>query len=213
MELILPIAALIVLCSVLVARKVLITHQCFGYCWAVLAQHQGCLSNIPPLTSRLGVGKILGGDTARTADPNWPKGYSMPYDVCSAIKARRRRNKGGAFVYLCLSSGATATHTETLLPRKRLDIAFWWEVENKVFWFSLLLCATFAFALLNCPYLDPWAFHYIFSPLSSWGGGVIERLRWAPGIQPESTHHIEGLWNVISEGQPQYSWKITMLQI
>ena len=32
MELIFPIAALIVLCSVLVARKVLITHQCFGYC-------------------------------------------------------------------------------------------------------------------------------------------------------------------------------------
>ena len=32
MELIFPIAALIMLCSVLVARKVLITHQCFGYC-------------------------------------------------------------------------------------------------------------------------------------------------------------------------------------
>jgi len=32
MELIFPIAALIVLCFVLVARKVLITYQCFGYC-------------------------------------------------------------------------------------------------------------------------------------------------------------------------------------
>ena len=32
MELIVPIAALIVLCSVLVAEKVLITHLCFGYC-------------------------------------------------------------------------------------------------------------------------------------------------------------------------------------
>ena len=30
MELIFPIAALIVLCFVLVARKVLITHWCFG---------------------------------------------------------------------------------------------------------------------------------------------------------------------------------------
>ena len=25
--------------------------------------------------------KKLGGDTARTADTNWPKGYSIPYDV------------------------------------------------------------------------------------------------------------------------------------
>ena len=32
MELTFPIAALIVLCFVFVARKVLITHQCFGYC-------------------------------------------------------------------------------------------------------------------------------------------------------------------------------------
>ena len=32
MELPFPIAALIVLCFVLVARKVLIAHQCFGYC-------------------------------------------------------------------------------------------------------------------------------------------------------------------------------------
>jgi len=27
------------------------------------------------------VQKKLGGDTAGTADPNWQKGYSIPYDV------------------------------------------------------------------------------------------------------------------------------------
>lgn len=32
MKVILPLAAPIELCFVLVARKVLITHQCFGYC-------------------------------------------------------------------------------------------------------------------------------------------------------------------------------------
>ena len=31
-ELTFPIVALIVLCFLLVARKVLITHRCFGYC-------------------------------------------------------------------------------------------------------------------------------------------------------------------------------------
>ncbi|KAK4826396.1 hypothetical protein QYF61_008067 [Mycteria americana] len=31
--------------------------------------------------SSLEVHKKLGGDTARTADPSWPQGYSIPYDV------------------------------------------------------------------------------------------------------------------------------------
>ena len=29
--------------------------------------------------------KELGGDTARAADPNWPKGYSIPCDVTSSV--------------------------------------------------------------------------------------------------------------------------------
>lgn len=50
MELIFHIAALTVLCLVLVARKMLITRQGFSYRWEVLAQHQQYLSNIlPPL--------------------------------------------------------------------------------------------------------------------------------------------------------------------
>lgn len=39
-----PTAAFLVL--LVVARKVLITHWCLGYCLAVLAEHPGCLSNI-----------------------------------------------------------------------------------------------------------------------------------------------------------------------
>jgi len=27
----------------------------------------------------------LGGDTARTADPDWPKGYSMPYNIVCSV--------------------------------------------------------------------------------------------------------------------------------
>jgi len=33
----------------------------------------------------LGVHKKLGGDTAGTADPNGPKGYSIPYDIMLSI--------------------------------------------------------------------------------------------------------------------------------
>ena len=52
-----------------------------------------------PLTtspaSRLGAHKKLGGDTAGTADPNWPKGYSIPYDVAQHIKLGEEEGRGG----------------------------------------------------------------------------------------------------------------------
>jgi len=56
---------------------------------------QGCLflPLCPTPESRLGVGKKLGGDTARTADPNWLMGYSVPDNVmiCSNKQDRVRR--------------------------------------------------------------------------------------------------------------------------
>jgi len=41
----------------------------------------------PTKTSRLGVGKRLGGDTAGTTDPNCPRGYSIPRDVFLSNKS------------------------------------------------------------------------------------------------------------------------------
>jgi len=40
-----------------------------------------CLSFCPPPGSILGGGKRLGGETRGTADPNWPKEYSVPCDM------------------------------------------------------------------------------------------------------------------------------------
>jgi len=39
----------------------------------------------------------LGGDTAGTADPNWPKGYSMPYDVMLSNKKLGEEKGRGDF--------------------------------------------------------------------------------------------------------------------
>lgn len=69
MELISPTAALAVLCFVLVSRKVLTIDT------SVLATAQQCSHSIKSiqhssLSSRLGMGKISGGDTARRADPD-----------------------------------------------------------------------------------------------------------------------------------------------
>jgi len=73
MELIFSTAALIVLCFVLVARKVLITHQPPVF-WLLLRSARTAsrlpLQNSPPQKTGWGVGKILGGDIARTGDPN-----------------------------------------------------------------------------------------------------------------------------------------------
>ena len=71
-----------------VTKTVLITQQCFHYCWAVLADHQGFLFFwlFPLSTTRLGVGKKLEGNTGRTADLNWPKGFSMLDDNILNVK-------------------------------------------------------------------------------------------------------------------------------
>jgi len=48
----------------------------------------------------------------------------------------------------------------------------------------------FAFALLNCLYLDPRVlFHLIFSPTVLLRRAVIEQLSGQLGIQPRSTHY------------------------
>lgn len=64
----------------------------FWSCRAVLPQHRGHLSNIParpPSPSKAGVGRTLGRVTARKYAPSWPKGHSIPFSICSDIKAKR----------------------------------------------------------------------------------------------------------------------------
>ena len=58
MELTFSIAATMVPCFASVAKTVLITCQCFGYCWTALAQHQGFLPPPCPPLCGLGVGRL-----------------------------------------------------------------------------------------------------------------------------------------------------------
>lgn len=80
-----------VLCFEFVTKTVLMTHQCFDYCWAVLAQCQHyLLFQLPPQpVNRIGVYKKQGGSTTRTANPKWPNGYSMPYVIISSKTERK----------------------------------------------------------------------------------------------------------------------------
>jgi len=57
------------------------------------------------------VGRKLGGDTARTGDPNWPKGYSMPHniDLSNNSWGRGRRVVGLLFSKVAID-GTLAGH-------------------------------------------------------------------------------------------------------
>ena len=101
-ELIFFVVACMGLCFGFVLQTVLMIQGCFSYCWAVLTQHQGlfCFSPHSP-ASRLGVHKKLWGDTAGTADPNWPKGYSIPYDfIMLSNKSWAKKKEAMVFVFL-----------------------------------------------------------------------------------------------------------------
>lgn len=82
MELILFIAAPVVLCFGCVTKPRLMAHQWLVCGWVALAQHQGFFFS----HSRLGVGRGLGGDTTQTAGSGWPEGYSMLYNVMLSNK-------------------------------------------------------------------------------------------------------------------------------
>lgn len=91
MDLIFFLSAWMVLCFEFVIKTMLIAHQCFGYCWAVFAQHQDFLflPHSAPKVSRLEVGKKLGEETAGTMDCSCPKGYSRPCNMFSNKPERR----------------------------------------------------------------------------------------------------------------------------
>lgn len=63
-------------------RIMLIIHWCFRCCRALLKQSRGLFSFLCcPDSEGLGVHKELAGDRNRTADPDLPKGYSIPCGV------------------------------------------------------------------------------------------------------------------------------------
>lgn len=80
--------------GIFVRKIALIAHDCRVCCNACRVSR---LSLFPPYTtvSMLGVSKEMGGDAARTADPQGSEEYPIPYDICSAIKIQGKKNKAG----------------------------------------------------------------------------------------------------------------------
>ena len=87
--------------------------------------------------SRLGVRKKFGGGTARTDNSNWPKGYSIPYDVMLSNKSLGEEGrKEGEDIWsygVCLPKlPLRVTKMAKHLPA---DGTYW---INSLFWFPCM---------------------------------------------------------------------------
>lgn len=170
----------IVLCCALVATKVLITHQYSGCCWAVLAQHQGCLYNIPPHQHTWESQDLRRGHGWEC----WPEWIELIFYITWHLFSNESKDKDwGGFVIIFLPWSKPYAYW-TLLPGKWLDITCWWRVENKPFVFLLFCCITL-------PYLDPLSvFSFYFLPHHPAEVVSDRAVWWVPGsLQPGSTHH------------------------
>lgn len=90
------------------------------------------------------------------------------------------------FCLKCLPFRETSPYAEALLPGKWQNITCWWEVENNLFFNSLLLNApNFSFALVNWLISTYKLFSFLW-PAVKGNGRVVW---WSPGYQSRSAHH------------------------
>jgi len=169
-----------VLCFRFMTRTVQVTDQCFGCGWTVLGQCQGFLFVLlpppPPALSGLGLGKRLGGDIARTADPNWPKGYSVQYHVALSIKTGLPEEEGEGVLF-----------SKVAFAQRLLDIS---PLVGVVDWLPVHHLNFFPLHFLNWLCLDSWVllWLFLFSPLSCCRGSE-QTTVCVLGCWPGSTHH------------------------
>ena len=93
----------------------------------------------------------LGGDTARTADPSWPKEHSVPCSVDKLGELARGSQRsllgaGLGIVHLVVSNCICASL-----------------VFCSIIIVIIIVTSSFAF-LLNCLYLNLWVFTFSHSP-------------------------------------------------
>ena len=133
------------ICFGFVTEKVLIIYRCFGYLWTVLTQCQDLLFFTYYTTgSRLGMHKKLGRNTAGTADPDWPKGYSTPYDITLCNKNwGKEGGRWGCLQLWSLSSQVTVKYGGALLSWTWLNTCLLLGNRNWFPYFALLVHTAF----------------------------------------------------------------------
>lgn len=145
----------------------------------MLAQHQGlfCSHAVLP-ESRQGVHHNLGGDTARTADPSWPKGCPthnvMTHDNIISTKScgKERKNKGGCLELPYLPSQVKVLRHGVLLSWQWLNIYLLMGSSELIPCSTLLVSTAFTLPV-ELPQSQLISFLtftlQIFSPVPWWG--------------------------------------------
>lgn len=141
-------------------------------CWwhtSVLGTAEQCSHSISVVSPAFHLPPVDFGVTSLTQTDK--KGYSILSNICSDIKVKKKKRKQTINYYdICFLEKLLSMLSPAFL--EGLDIVWWWEVENKIFWLFSLLCGfNLAFALWNCLYLDPQVFIVVLfsSSLSCWG--------------------------------------------
>lgn len=145
MKLIFCIPAHIILSFGFITTTVLVAHQCFCYCCTVSKLF--FLFFYP--ARRPGVRMRSEEHTDRTADPNWPKGNSVPYDDTfsnkSSWKGGRRPFVVRAFVF--------QSYSYTDWGPDFWEITWQWKVINK-FLILLFIYMQIFLNVCNCLYIN-----------------------------------------------------------
>lgn len=94
----------------------------------------------------------LGENTAGTADPEWLKGYSIPYDIILRKKAGGKKEERGTFDLWQFSSPTTIDEA----PLSWRWLKTWLPIQNSEWipYFALLVHTAFVYLLLSL-YLNP----------------------------------------------------------
>lgn len=115
--------------------------------------------------------KMLGGDTTRIADPNWPKTYPILYEVMLSNKSwgkgrgrGRRNSEWSCLKWWWLSSQATVMHDGPLLSCKWLNICLLMGRSEWIPHFTLLMYVAFALPIKQS-LSQPASFHTFALPI------------------------------------------------
>lgn len=159
----------------------------------MLAQELRPFLFLTPPARGLGMHKKLGGDTVRTADPSWHKGYSRLNTIMLGIQRSEQRRRGDIWSGVICLPKLPFCSMEPWFPGDGWAPPCPWKMVNELL-VLLCLCVYLLLLWINCWYLSPWVLSPYSShslPFHSAGCGVIHwlcglELSWWSGIKPQS---------------------------
>ena len=178
------------LCFGFVLKTVLVTQGCFRWSWAGFTQSQGLFcSSLRPTSEQAGGHKELAGDTAGTAEPNWPKGYAMPYDTMLSIQSwGNKKERGDVWSYVVFPSNHYTWWSPAFLKMAEHQLADqkWW--KNSLFCFACVhsFCFTCSTAFIlthefSCFYPSDSLSHRTWGGVNEWLCGA----ELPAGVKPQ----------------------------